>query len=326
VSTAALPPRRAVAQRVAPMIAALENVLDQWTAGIARAAAAARADETRRCRPLAEIYLASLKEWSPTGGLGARVTGWLAEEAILHHALAGFPGVPAPAAVDLFRSATRVAEGDDDEAVWQRIEARRGFVATLLGASADALPFDPPIGVARVWEDRGAPEGRGYAPTELAFPVAGDDRGLGVGFPAIIVPVMEHGALVDLLALLVWPIAGAAGREGGPARRAQFELRPDHWLWRKGEARILGLAYAERAIEAGEPVQLVADPAAWLKAAVAARETCCVLEAESWDCRRIVLEAEVVCDSEALAERVHRFRTGTDRAARAKRGKILVAA
>lgn len=143
-------------------------------------------------------------------------------------------------------------------------------------------------------------------------PVSGKDEGL----PAVLVPaLMGDGSVLDLLAIVV-PIGA------GPAI-----------VRRRGVAEALGFgdaSPARSAFDEGRAVRLARDPIAWLRAWAeegGLQPPCaCILEPESWDMRRLLLDAELVCDGEDLAAEIDRFRRRHDRGLRESRGRILVEA
>lgn len=105
------------------------------------------------------------------------------------------------------------------------------------------------------------------------------------GFPAMVVPVVERGEEIDIIAF----------RTDAPAR----------WWWRVGIAAMLGADLLDLTFLPGDRLHVVSTPIGWI---AAAGEAVCILD---WDCPDLELAPlrdrdELVCDSHMLAARLRK--------------------
>jgi hypothetical protein len=105
------------------------------------------------------------------------------------------------------------------------------------------------------------------------------------GKPAVVVPVIEWGELIDIVAF----------RSSQPAR----------WWWRVGCGSILGADVMERSVWPGDKLLVVGTPLAWI---AAEGQACCILDWGLPDCEVAPLrdQNELVCDTAILAARLRR--------------------
>jgi hypothetical protein len=105
------------------------------------------------------------------------------------------------------------------------------------------------------------------------------------GVPHLILPVLEDGGLVDLLAF----------RSSNPAR----------WLLRSGQGTALGLEHGLEQLSwllEGEAVHLHKTPLDWLRAG---RVGVCIVDWSAPDLHRLCGIPHIYCDDAALAQRLN---------------------
>lgn len=104
------------------------------------------------------------------------------------------------------------------------------------------------------------------------------------GWDAIVMPVIERGAIVDVIAF--------------------HSTRPARWWWREGCGSLLGADVLNDVWPIG-PLHVVSTPIGWL---AAGGNAVCILD---WDCPDCELSPmrdreEIVCDNQMLAARLRR--------------------
>jgi len=105
------------------------------------------------------------------------------------------------------------------------------------------------------------------------------------GKPALVVPVIEHGETIDIIAF----------RSSQPAR----------WWWRIGCGSILGADVMERSVWPGDKLLVVGTPLAWI---AAGGDACCILDwgLPDYEVAPLRDQHELVCDSPILAARLRK--------------------
>lgn len=105
------------------------------------------------------------------------------------------------------------------------------------------------------------------------------------GTSAIVLPVVEHGEVIDIVAF----------RSSQPAR----------WWWRAGCASMLGQDLLDRSVWPGDKLLVVGTPLAWI---AAAGQACCILDwgLPDYEIAPLRDRNELVCDTPLLAGRLRK--------------------
>lgn len=105
------------------------------------------------------------------------------------------------------------------------------------------------------------------------------------GKRAMVVPVVERGELIDVVAY----------RTSQPVR----------WWWRVGCASLLGADVMERSVWPGDKLHVVGTPLAWI---AAGGEACCILDwgLPDYEVAALRDQHELVCDTPILAGRLRK--------------------